>query len=270
MQHKYSTGVRFFACGLCAFLLGSGGLFMLTALEIPLEFHGAVSLGKYVNSDTIRYNMDASVDLYFTLVRHNNISFFGRYRDDLDMAEQKGGVSLDPRYAHYYIVGGFDYIFSEVFCALYFMHDCIHDIDFEVEGTPVFNRVRFMCASADMHASRRLVSQRRFLWALELGAYPHLEYSGWDINSGADYQYDIILYASIHVLKKRAYGLFVDPHFHITKGDTSLYHQHRVRGGVYVQSSGSRMGLALTYNIWNNDIIKDPDKLWLFSLFLEF
>jgi hypothetical protein len=270
MQHKYFTRARFFPHGLPLFIFGCVPLFMITALDLPLEFHGSASVGKYLNSDTIRYNMDASIDLYVTLVRHKGFSFFGRYRDELDMAEQKGGVSLDPRYAHYYIVGGFDYMVSEVFCALYFMHDCIHDIDFEVEGTPVFNRLRFMCASADMHANRRLMSRRRFQWALQLGVYPHLDYSGWDINSGADYQYDIIFDASIHAMKRKSYGLFVDPHFHITKGDTMLYHQHSVRAGAYAQSSGGRIGLAFTYHVWNNDIIKDPDKLWLFSLLLEF
>jgi hypothetical protein len=244
-------------------------VFMVVALEIPLEVHGSASLGKYLNSDTIRYNMDASVDLYFTLLRHKGFSLFGRYRDDLDMAEQKGGVSLDPRYAHYYIVGGVDYMFRDMFCALYFMHDCIHDIDFEVEGTPVFNRIRLVCANAAMHASRRVQSQR-IGWALELGAYPHVEYSGWDINSGADYQYDIMVYASIPVLNTGRYGIFIDPHFHVTRGDTSLYHQHRVRSGAYLRSSTGRIGCAITYHVFNNDIIKDPDKLWLLSFFLEF
>jgi hypothetical protein len=244
-------------------------VFMVVALEIPLEVHGSASLGKYLNSDTIRYNMDASVDLYFTLLRHKGFSLFGRYRDDLDMAEQKGGVSLDPRYAHYYIVAGVDYMFRDMFCALYFMHDCIHDIDFEVEGTPVFNRIRLVCANADMHASRRVQSQR-IGWALELGAYPHVEYSGWDINSGADYQYDIMVYASIPVLNTGRYGIFIDPHFHVTRGDTSLYHQHRVRSGAYLRSSTGRIGCAITYHVFNNDIIKDPDKLWLLSFFLEF
>jgi hypothetical protein len=244
--------------------------FMLGALEIPIEFHGSASIGKYLNSDTIRYNMDASVDLYVTLVRHHDFSFFGRYRDDLDMAEQKGGVSLDPRYAHYYIVGGFDYLFDKVFCRLYFMHDCVHDIDFEVEGTPVFNRLRFVIADADMHESRRLTSEKRFLWSCQIGVYPHITYSGWDINSGADYQYDVLLDASIYVLRRKTYGVFIDPHFHVTQGDTSLYHQHRVVGGVYTQSSRGRIGLAFTYHVWNNDVIKDPDKLWLLSFFLEF
>ena len=245
-------------------------LVMVAALEIPLEFHGSGSLGKYLNSDTVRYNMDASVELYVSLLRHHDFSFFVQYRDDLDMAEQKGGVSLDPRYAHYYIVGGFDYLFDKVFCAMYFMHDCIHDIDFEVEGTPVFNRLRFMVADADMHATRQLSSCKRFLWGLQIGIYPHLEYSGWDINAGADYQYDMILDLSVHILKRKTYGLFIDPHMHVTKGDTILYHQHRVVGGAYLQSAKGRIGLAATYHVWNNDVIKDPDKLWLLSIFLEF
>lgn len=251
-------------------LCASASFCALTALELPLEFHGSGYLGKYLNSDTTRYNMDASVQMYVMLVRHRNFSFYAQYRDDLDMAEQTGGVSLDPRYAHYYIVGGFDHLANSVLCRLYFMHDCVHDIDFEVEGTPVFNRVRFAVAAADMHPTRRLLSRRRFLWAAELGMYPHLQYNGWDINAGADYQYDLMLYASLTVVQGRSSALFIDPHVQVTKGDTSLYHQHRIRAGAYLQSWGGRMGLAFTYHIWNNDVIKDPDKLWLLSLFLEF
>ena len=251
---------------------------LLNALEIPIDFHGRGYLGKYLNSDTIRYNMDASIDLHCTMIKHKSFSFFMRYRDDLDMAEQRGGVSLDPRYAHYYITGGFDYLTENFLFAFYFMHDCVHDIDYDVEGTPVFNRFRLQFAHADYHPKARYNLLPIIKWSVELGYYPHWKYRGWDINAGADYQYDIsvngiieVFWPSFFLLKRLDYGITLEPSFQITRGDTCFYHQHLLRlTAYYAQNPRRRVGLALDYNIWNNDPIKNPDKLWLLSLFVAF
>jgi len=242
----------------------------LSALDLSLEFHGRAFIGKYLNSDTTLYNMDASVDLYCTMVKHKDFSFFMSYRDDLDMAMQTGGVFLDPRYAHYYIVGGFDLLLKRLMVATYFMHDCIHDIDFEVEGTPVFNRFRIQIADPDFHKSNRLHSSKKFIWSVELGSYPHWDYHGWDINAGADYNYEIILKPVVNIFRKNNIGFDMYPTFHITKGDTSYYHQHLFQVNTFYSKNGKRIGLELAYNLLNNDIIKDPDKLWLLSIFVEF
>lgn len=244
---------------------------LVHAIEIPLEFHGGAFMGKYLNSDTTRYNMDASIDLYCTMLKHNNFSFFIRYQDDLDMAEQKGGVSLDPRYDHYYIVGGFDHLTKNFLFAAYFVHDCIHDIDIEVEGTPVFNRFRLQFASGGCHYSRRLYFRPWFKWSIDLGFYPHWKYHGWDINSGADYKYDVILKLLFNILRKGNYGVNMNPTFHATRGDTCFYHKHTLQlTSYYLTSSIHRIGLELDYNIWHNDPIKSPDKLWILSIFVEF
>lgn len=250
---------------------------LLNAVELPIEFHGRGYLGKYLNSDTIRYNMDASIDLHCTVAKHENFSFFVSYRDDLDMAEQRGGVSLDPRYAHYYITGGFDYLSKKFLIAFYFMHDCIHDIDYDVEGTPVFNRLRLQLANADYHPKNRHCILPIIKWNIELGYYPHWKYHGWDINAGADYQYGICLNGIIELplltllIRRLDYGLTLEPSFHITRGDTCFYHQHVLRlTTYYAQYPRRRIGVALDYNILNNDPIKSPDKLWLLSIFVAF
>jgi hypothetical protein len=243
---------------------------LLFAIEVPLEFHGTGYLGKYLNSDTTRYNMDASIDVYCTVLKHSSLAFFLRYRDDLDMAEQRGGVSLDPRFAHYYIVSGFNYTTAPFFFALYFMHDCIHDIDYEVEGTPIFNRFRIQVADADYHYSKRLITTKRFLWSFELGVYPHWNYHSWDINDGADYQYDMILRTVFHVFRKGNVGISLMPKFHLTSGDTCFYHQHSVMAKTYYRNNGKQIGLGFNYNMWNNDIIKNPDRLWLLLIFVDF
>lgn len=263
MIHVFSWSLRLIIPMLLPFL-------HLFALEIPLEFSGRGSLGKYLNSDTVCFSMDASIDFYCTLLRYKDLSLFVRYRDDLDMAEQKGGVSLDPRYAHYYIVGGIDYVTTPFLFSGYFMHDCIHDIDYEIEGTPVFNRIRIQFADAAIHRSKRLVTSKRFLWSAELGFYPGWYYHGWIINYGADYNYDVILKSVVTVFRIKNIGVDVMPTFQIAKGDTCLYHQHVVQFNTYYRNNSRRIGLGLDYNLWNNDPIKSPDKLWLLSLFLEF
>lgn len=248
-------------------LLPSSALY---PFEIPLDIHGRVFLGKYLNSDTIRYYMDATMDVSFFVLRHEDFSFFIRYRNDLEMAKQQGGVILDPRYVHYYIIGGFDYIYRHFLFATYFIHDCYHDIDRDVEGTPVFNRIRFQVASSDFHLTKRLRTTKKFLWSLDIGLYPHWLYHGWDLNAGADYKYDVVIDLVFTVLRNKHFGVDLYPTFQIAKGDTSFYHQHVARLKTYYINNNRRIGIGLDYNIKNNDPLRSPDKLWLFSIFVEF
>jgi hypothetical protein len=252
-------------------LVLTGALWLAAyGLEIPLEFHGRALLGKYLNPDTIRYNMDASIDLYCMLLRQDDFSFYFYYRDDLDMAEQTGGVSLDPRYAHYYVIAGLDYFVSRCFGRIEFSHDCVHDIDIDVEGTPNFNRFFITYGNNDYHPTRRFTSANLIIWKLVLGIYPHWLYHGWDINAGADYQYDLIAQSALTVELRKKVNLEIEPVFHMAKGDTCWYHQHVVRAGINYRPAKSQIGLRLDYNVWNNDPIKNPDKLWLLSLFVAF
>ncbi len=241
-----------------------------SAIEFPFEFHGGGFLGKYLNSDTIRYNMDASVQVRSTVIKQNNLSFYIAYRDDLDMAEQKGGVSLDPRYAHYYFTAGFEYTFQRYFCQLSFIHDCIHDIDYAVEGTPVFNRVSFIFAPAEYHPAKIINTKQNLLWAIGFKFYPHLRYHGWDINAGADYQYDFNIDLSYKFFDSNSFGALLNPNFLICKGDTTTYHQHYLRTMLFFRQMDRRIGIALKYHLYNNDPIKNPGGLWLSSIFLEF
>ncbi len=242
----------------------------LFSLEIQLEAHGRGFLGKYLNSDTARYSMEASIDFSCTILQHRNLSLFIRYRDDLDLAQQVGGVSLDPRYAHYYITVGIDYLTTPLLFSGSFIHDCIHDIDYDIEGTPVFNRFRLRLADAQYHRSKRLKTLKRFIWSIELGFYPHWYYHGWVINFGADYNYEVLITATFNVMRKSSFGIAVDPRFYVIRGDTSFYHQHLIQVSAFYRSNSKRIGLALDYNILNDDPLKNPDKLWLLSFFIEY
>lgn len=248
-------------------------LFALTALapalEVPLEFHGRGMIGKYLNSTT-RYNMDASLELRCSVVQAGAWGGYLFYRDDLDMAEQQGGVSLDPRYAHYYIAAGVDYRGTVFYGEGYFMHDCVHDIDYQVEGTPVFNRVRVRFGTADANYAQRAVTRERLIPSLELGWYPHWRYHGWDINDGADYQVDAALAVEGRLVAADPWSVAFVPRFMICRGDTCYYHQHQFALRAYFNNAQRRIGAEVMYHLKNTDPIKDPDKRWLASLFIDF
>jgi len=240
------------------------------AVELPLDFHGRGMVSKYLNSHAIRYNMDVVVELYCTVLRVGNSAFYLNYRDDLEMGLQQGGVSFDPRFGHYYIAGGFDYLMEAYFARFYFVHDCVHDVDTLIPGTPVFNRFRLQFGSQDAHYSRSAEPSGRFDWNATLGVYPHFLYHGWDINAGADYDFETILEANLNLIKIRSFRADLSPKLHVTKGDTCLYHQHLIRALAYYHHQGKRFGVSFDYNLGNNDPIKNPDKLWLFSTYIEF
>ncbi len=244
--------------------------FILNTIEFPFEFNGRGFIGKYLNSDTTRYNMDASVQTRCTMIRLNKISLYMEYRDDLDMGEQKGGVSLDPRYAHYYFTGGFEFSFQKFFSHLAFIHDCIHDIDYEVEGTPVFNRISLLFADADYHPSKTITTEKRFLWAFNMKIYPHWRYHGWDINAGADYQYEFGFDCTYMFFNTKNFGAAGDLCLSVCRGDTTFYHQDFLRTILFYKNSNRRIGTELKYNVRNNDPIKNPGGLWLLSTFVEF
>ena len=243
---------------------------VIMSLEIPLEFHGGGVFGKYLNSDTNRYNLDASIELYCVTLRHGSVSAYVYYRDDLDMAEQTGGVSVDPRYVHYYIIGGLNFLLADYVINPYFVHDCIHDIDYDVEGTPVFNRFRIRFSPRDYHFTRKTGTKKKFLWSADLGYYPDWKYHGWYVNSGADYEFDLIMKGMLNVSSMGNFGIDLKPSFTFIKGDTTYYHQHVIGIEGYYMKAARRIGLRLDYNLYNNDPLKNPDKLWLLSLYLEF
>jgi len=247
-------------------------LLFLFGIDIPLDIHGYGIVGRYLNSDTSCYYIDATTDLYGTLLKSTPFLFYIRYRDDLDVSgKPEGGVIFDPQRVHYYIVGGIDYLSSRLLIGGYYMHDCVHQIDYKIEGTPIFNRLKFSLAAVDFHYSRWLKTEKKFLWRLTLGWYPNWQYSGWNINYGADYKADIALETKYNILKKNPFTLDFSTMFHITKADSMYYHQHLGELSCYYLNNSARaIGTKLGYHIFNNDPIKNPNKLWLLSIFVAF
>lgn len=186
------------------------------------------------------------------------------------MGRQTGGVTFDPRNVHYAIITGADYCWPNWFGRCYFVHDCYHDIDRLVDGTPVFNRFRFQIGHRDFHYGRIASPVSRYAGALTIGLYPHLSYHGWDINAGADFNYDIIIEGRATLYRQSSGAIDLQPKFHFTRGDSSWYHQHLLRLLAYYHTHGRRIGISLDYHLHNNDPIKSPDKLWQYSIYLEF
>ncbi len=245
----------------CSFIFG---------LEIPLEFHGGGGIAKYLNSHSARFNMDVIVDLYCVVLRSRGFSYYINYRDELDMGLQTGGVTFDPRNVHYAIITGFDHCWPTWFGRFYFVHDCYHDIDRLVDGTPVFNRFRLQAGSRDFHYAQSAEPRSRIAGALTFGLYPHIPYHGWDINAGADFNYDFILEGRAAIYRSALFTIDLQPKMHFTRGDSTWYHQHLLRLLGYYHARGRRIGISIDYNLYNNDPIKAPDQLWLYSIFIEF
>jgi hypothetical protein len=246
----------------CRFLAGT---------EVPLDLHGRGLFAKYLNSDTSRYYLETSVDIYCTMLRSGRFSAYLNYRDDLDVSGGFGGVFFDPRLVHYYMILGGDYEFPEFFVRLSYVHDCIHDIDFAASGKPIFNRFRIQTASGDFHHSRSAGNRKNLLWSLCFTYFAHWQYHGWDISAGADYDYEINARMILGALRKRSFGCDIMPELQLAKGDSVMYHQGRIGTTAYfINDSNRRFCLGLEYNIFNNDVLKRPEGLWRSYISVEF
>ncbi|MEO0142481.1 MAG: hypothetical protein ABIL15_03915 [candidate division WOR-3 bacterium] len=242
---------------------------LILALKFPLELHCYAHFGRYLTAALSRYYMDSSVSLSGTFIEYNNFLFFLNYQDDLEV---KGGdgVLFDPRYVHYYIAGGFDYLFNPVFIRLCYIHDCFHNIDSLSTQKPIFNRFRFQIGSVDFHYSRSVKTFRRLLLSLYYTYYAHWQYHGWDINAGADYNYDFALQGRINFFNTGSFGGDFVPDFLIARGESLWYQQHLFKLLFYYKSNScNRLGVGLIYNLFNNDPIRSPDRLWQFIVFFH-
>ncbi len=242
------------------------------AVEFPLDLYGRAHFGKYLNSDTSLYYLDVSADFYCTVMRHRSASVFIRYRDDLDVAGYpSNGVLFDPRRAHYYFVLGTEYRFAPALLTLYFMHDCVHLIDFESGVKPIFNRFKLSAGAPGFQVNREMRTEQKILWQLTLGWYPGWQYHSWSINSGADYKWDAFGDIRAMLFKRTNFAVRFLTTLGAAMADSNNYYQTTAGAECcYLSARGNAAGLNLTYTLYSNDPIKSPDKLWLLSAFFQF
>jgi hypothetical protein len=163
------------------------GLFMLISLsctqaagwipEFSLDPFGSGYFGKYSGTRE-RYNLDGGIAIGFDLLKWENAAFYLEYITLLEMAEQVGNVSLDPRYTHTFIIEGFRIRKCSMVIKPYFVHDCRHLIDMEPDSNKVvFNRLK-LSVSQRLEGFRyrfqidNPTRSRKLRWEVVYGFYP--------------------------------------------------------------------------------------------------
>ncbi|HID31912.1 MAG TPA: hypothetical protein EYP24_00855 [bacterium (Candidatus Stahlbacteria)] len=239
---------------------------IFTALLV--ETHGRGFLAKYFPDDSI-YNSDAVIEVKCDILKFGNIRFFIDFRNDLYMGKQPDKpVSLDPRNAHYYLTPGLSMDINDLILTGCIVHDCIHDIDIENPGTPVFNRFRFIIEPGGFNIrnrSRRVVDQP--LWRLMLGSYPRFPSIYAWTNWGADYKYEMRLDLLTPIVKKnRSYlGLGLSSHV-IRREERGFYQRHIIRGEWALYGSDGIFMPFISYTIYSDDPLRSPGQMGVFGI----
>jgi hypothetical protein len=167
--------------------------------KVSLEPSGEGYFGKYTGNNE-RYNLDAGIDIAFTLLTWENTEFYIQYINNLEMARQVGNISLDPRYSHTYIIGGFKFNRYGHTIKTYLVHDCKHIIDMLPDSNKVvFNRLKF---SLSKHLSnieegfqigmKRENKHRNIRYEFIYGFYPQTEIIDY-LNSRPYYHHDFAI-----------------------------------------------------------------------------
>ncbi len=129
-------------------------LTLFSFFSLSLESSGNLYYGFYPTDDTL-YNSDVSIWTRVTPIKiKEKTNFFIQYTTYLEMAEQKGKVILDPAYADYSLIFGFQYS-GRFYLSFYINHYCRHPIDREEKnGRVVFNAENFIISNAKNSAYR--------------------------------------------------------------------------------------------------------------------
>ncbi len=155
--------------------------------------------GKY-SGNIERYNLDGGMNLAFTILNWETTDFYIEFISNLEMAKQVGNVSLDPRYAHSFVIAGFKHSRDCFQFKSYLIHDCKHVIDMLPDSNKVvFNRLKFSVSrNLDTFKNRFQIEkktaqrQRKLRWAVIYGFYPQTKIIDY-LNSRPYYHHDFEL-----------------------------------------------------------------------------
>ncbi len=167
--------------------------------EVPLEPSGSVYIGKYTGNND-RYNLDVGIDVSVSLLRWDNTDFFVKYISNLEMGKQVGNITFDPRYSHWFIIGGLKYKKSSYLIQSYIVHDCKHMIDILPDSSKVvFNRLKFSISQNLYDIRNRFQVEiekekrkRKMRWDFIYGFYPQTKIIDY-LNSRPYYHHDFEL-----------------------------------------------------------------------------
>ena len=167
--------------------------------EVSLKPSGSAYFGKYTGNSE-RYNLEGGIDILLSTLSWKTSDFFVEYISNLEMARQVGNVSLDPRYSHTFIIGGFRFKKGSYLIKSYLVHDCKHVIDQPPDSNKVvFNRLKFSLSHNLSSFRNRFQIRttkkdrlRKLRWEFIYGFYPKSKVIDY-LNSRPYYHHDFEL-----------------------------------------------------------------------------
>ncbi|HIE06014.1 MAG TPA: hypothetical protein EYP58_04355 [bacterium (Candidatus Stahlbacteria)] len=240
--------------------------------RLIVEAHGMGYMAKYFPNDTL-YNSDAAIEVYCDLLKFGRFRIFIDYRDELYMGQQENkAISLDPRYAHYFLTPGVTFDWNDLILTGCIVHDCMHDIDIENPGTPVFNRFRLMIEPEEFHIRNR--SQRELKkigWRLMIGSYPQLPWIYAWTNWGADYKYEMQLDLLAPVFSTNRCRLGIGFSSNVIKREhRGFYQRHIIRSEFAFFGRYGLFSPFISYFIYSDDPLKNPGGMGIFGIEVVF
>lgn len=209
-RRKNASLVILIACSL--FCLITHGYAKGWVPEFSLDPFGGGYFGKYTGNSE-RYNLDGGVAIGFDLLHWKGVDFYLEYIALLEMAEQVGNISLDPRYSHTFLIEGLRIRRWGILINPYFVHDCKHTIDMEPDSNKVvFNRLKFSVSQNldDFHEHFQVRQQqrsRRVRWEVLYGFYPQSKVIDY-LNSRPYYHHELQVRFEYPILFFRSGELF--------------------------------------------------------------
>ena len=247
--------------------------------DVSLDPCGSVYFGKYTGNNE-RYNLDAGVDVSVSLLNWGKTDFFVEYISNLEMGKQVGNVTFDPRYAHYFINGGFKvekcgYVFKS-----YLVHDCKHIIDFPPDSNKVvFNRLKFSVSRnlngfVDRFQIRQVQKsrKRRPRWEFIYGFYPQSKVIDY-LNSKSYYRHDFELRMEYPLFLFREEEIFsgIRGRYVISANDPAKYFRELsfLLEAVLFKENGT-LSLYIENIPLDNDPLKSPKGLSIIGMHYNF
>lgn len=241
--------------------------------ELSLDPFGWGYFGKYTGNSE-RFNLDGGVAIGFDLLRWDTAEFYLEYITLLEMAEQVGNISLDPRYSHTFINEGFRARRWGLLFNPYFVHDCKHVIDMPPDSNKVvFNRLKFAISrNLDGFEERFQATHeeraREPRWELLYGFYPQSKVIDY-LNSRPYYHHEFQLTLEYPLLFYRYGEIFAGARgrYVISAHDPPRYYGDVtfLIEAVFLGEKGV-MGLFLEHYAVAEDPIKAPHGLSLLGL----
>ncbi|MCD6399474.1 hypothetical protein J7L85_01650 [candidate division WOR-3 bacterium] len=224
--------------------------------------HGGIFYGMYSGRDTL-FNSDASIFIDVNLLQWRDYKFFIKYSSYLEMAEQKGKVILDPKYATYSIIGGIRY-FNKLYWAYYFDHYCRHLIDIDLQrGKVVFNAEIFEVSNLE-----RLSFNRDYYFSFRYMFYPQAIIVDW-LNSRPYYRHRFIFDCKKNIYKGFFGGLNLE---YTRSNDNPPITYYGIEPEIFyaVSRKSGELYLFMKYFYKIKDPLRSPEDLVFFGMGMIF